>query len=157
LQASRPAAKEKLQALLEHHYPDVGRPVEEDDEWIAPDVRQGSLLPGSHLDTMLLDYSKKMPMSKASRFGDDVRQTDNLATLNELDDAAIVAHLDTRYSQDVIYTSIGEILLACNPFKACDIYTPKFQEMYLIGSPVIDVMPHIYKIAQNAFKALKYS
>jgi myosin-3 len=52
---------------------------------------------------------------------------------------------------------VGEILLACNPFKTLSIYTAQFQELYLPDSPTVGVAPHIYQVAQRAFKALRHT
>jgi hypothetical protein len=51
------------------------------------------------------------------KYGADVRATDNLATLSELTEAKIVSTLQERFAADVIYTRVGDILIACNPFR----------------------------------------
>ena len=52
-----------------------------------------------------------------------------------------------RYSHDVIYTYIGDILLACNPFKQLVIYSPKFQDVFLPSNARHDLMPHVYALS----------
>lgn len=129
--------------LLQRFFTGVER--EYDDDWVAPDVRQSSIHE-KRLDTMVLDKRKKMPFAKETQHGKAVRATDNLALLGELDEAAIVHHLRARYREDVIYTSVGEILIACNPFKPIDIYGTAFQKLFLASSPTVDVPPHIYQV-----------
>ncbi len=42
---------------------------------------------------------------------------DDLAMLEELTEQVIMDNLVSRYAQDKIYTYIGEIMLAINPYK----------------------------------------
>jgi myosin heavy subunit len=49
-------------------------------------------------------------------------ETNDLATLVDLNEEIILDHLKKRYKQDVIYTYLGDILLAINPFKELPIY-----------------------------------
>lgn len=51
--------------------------------------------------------------------------TDDLATLEVLTEDAIVDQLHKRYTQNQIYTYIGDILVAVNPFTDVGIYTSK--------------------------------
>lgn len=51
--------------------------------------------------------------------------TDDLATLEVLTEDAIVEQLHKRYTQNQIYTYIGDILVAVNPFTDVGIYTTK--------------------------------
>lgn len=51
--------------------------------------------------------------------------TDDLATLEVLTEEAIVEQLHKRYLQNQIYTYIGDILVAVNPFTDIGIYTTK--------------------------------
>lgn len=51
--------------------------------------------------------------------------TDDLATLEVLTEEAIVDQLQQRYTQNQIYTYIGDILVAVNPFTDVGIYTTK--------------------------------
>lgn len=51
--------------------------------------------------------------------------TDDLATLEVLTEDAIVEQLQKRYTQNQIYTYIGDILVAVNPFTDVGIYTSK--------------------------------
>mmetsp|Transcript_22310 Transcript_22310/g.67062 ORF Transcript_22310/g.67062 Transcript_22310/m.67062 type:complete len:2536 (-) Transcript_22310:70-7677(-) len=128
-------------------------------DWKAPDVRQESVkVNDSAVRTMVLQRGRgNVPVAKEVEYGRTVRVSDNLAQLGELDEAAIVYHLNARYSENVIYTLVGEILLACNPFKPLPVYTSQFQELYLPDSPNVGSGPHIYQVAQRAFKALRHT
>jgi myosin III len=51
--------------------------------------------------------------------------TDDLASLEVLTEEAIVEQLHKRYTQNQIYTYIGDIIVAVNPFTDIGIYTTK--------------------------------
>lgn len=51
--------------------------------------------------------------------------TDDLASLEVLTEDAIVEQLQKRYADNQIYTYIGDILVAVNPFTDIGIYTTK--------------------------------
>lgn len=51
--------------------------------------------------------------------------TDDLASLEVLTEDAIVEQLQKRYAENQIYTYIGDILVAVNPFTDIGIYTTK--------------------------------
>ncbi|XP_023951419.1 myosin-IIIb isoform X2 [Bicyclus anynana] len=79
--------------------------------------------------------------------------TDDLATLETLTEEAIVNQLQKRYTQNQIYTYIGDILVAVNPFTDIGIYTTKTQQIYQ-GRCRSDNPPHIYAVADAAHQAL---
>ena len=89
-------------------------------------------------------------------YGQKVADTHNLATLSELTTDKIIKILKTRYLEHVIYTNIGDILIALNPFQHLDIYSPKFQSVYgFYEKP--NPQPHIFATAQRAFKNLVHT
>nr|XP_026486396.1 myosin-IIIb-like isoform X3 [Vanessa tameamea] len=81
--------------------------------------------------------------------------TDDLATLETLTEDAIVEQLQKRYTQNQIYTYIGDILVAVNPFTDIGIYTSKTQHFYQ-GRCRSDNPPHIYAVADAAHQALMH-
>ncbi|XP_045527371.1 myosin-IIIb-like isoform X3 [Pieris brassicae] len=81
--------------------------------------------------------------------------TDDLATLEVLTEEAIVEQLQKRYAQNQIYTYIGDILVAVNPFTDVGIYTIRTQELYQ-GRCRSDNPPHIYAVADAAHQALMH-
>ena len=60
--------------------------------------------------------------SKRKAKKEPISNIDDLATLENLEEAVIVEHLKQRYDKGNIYTYIGDILLAVNPFKNLNIY-----------------------------------
>ncbi|KOB74379.1 putative myosin IIIA [Operophtera brumata] len=81
--------------------------------------------------------------------------TDDLATLEVLTEEAIVDQLQKRYTQNQIYTYIGDILVAVNPFTDVGIYTTKSQQIYQ-GRCRSDNPPHIFAVADAAHQALMH-
>jgi hypothetical protein len=60
-----------------------------------------------------------------------------------------------RYTMDQIYTSVGDILLALNPFKPVPLYSSTIQRAFQVDSPATST-PHVYGIALTAYKNLLY-
>lgn len=80
-----------------------------------------------------------------SKFPDD-----DLCRLPTLSEQTLLEHLAERFSQGRIYTYVGEILIAVNPFRFFPMYNPKFINAYTnrnLGS----LPPHIFAIADVAF------
>lgn len=78
----------------------------------------------------------------------------DLAKLDLLTEETLVSHLKGRFDKKEIYTYVGDILLAVNPFEKLDIYTPEAQAKYLQNSHKDDVDPHVYYVASNAYETL---
>ena len=55
---------------------------------------------------------------------------DNLVDLDELSEGAILHHVRKRYLRKVIYTLVGPILVAVNPFERLPIY----EDVYSVNS-----------------------
>ncbi|XP_032682960.1 myosin-IIIb-like isoform X2 [Odontomachus brunneus] len=78
---------------------------------------------------------------------------DDLAALDMLSEEAIVEQLQHRYEQAQIYTYIGDILVAVNPFTNLGLYTGIEQKRYK-GQARSDNPPHIFAVADAAYQAL---
>lgn len=75
---------------------------------------------------------------------------DDLCRLPTLSEQTLLEYLEQRFSQGRIYTYVGEILIAVNPFRFFPMYNPKFINAYTnrnLGS----LPPHIFAIADVAF------
>ena len=75
---------------------------------------------------------------------------DDLCRLPTLSEQNLLEHLEQRFSRGRIYTYVGEILIAVNPFRFFPMYNPKFINAYNnrnLGS----LPPHIFAIADVAF------
>ena len=50
---------------------------------------------------------------------------DDLVLLQKVDNESIMLNLRKRLERDIIYTYIGHVLIACNPYKMIPIYEGK--------------------------------
>lgn len=78
---------------------------------------------------------------------------DDLAALNAFTEESIVDQLLRRYEDGQIYTYIGDILVAVNPFTNLGLYTGSEQRRYR-GQARSDNPPHIFAVADAAYQAL---
>ncbi|XP_062516567.1 myosin-IIIb-like [Corticium candelabrum] len=83
-----------------------------------------------------------------------VGNVDDLASLARLDEKALLGELETRYNNDVIYTYVGDILVAVNPFKTLPIFDKKHAAKYrkVVKS---QVPPHIYYVADATYQMMQ--
>ncbi|CAA6662695.1 unnamed protein product [Spirodela intermedia] len=76
---------------------------------------------------------------------------DDLMQLSYLNEPSVLYNLQYRYSQDMIYTKAGPILVAINPFKDVHLYGNDYIEGYRCKS--LD-SPHVYAIADTAIREM---
>lgn len=79
--------------------------------------------------------------------------TDNLTGLAELSEKALLSATKKRYSANMIYTDVGDILVAVNPFQELPIYDEAWSTAYCCPD-VSSLSPHIYRVAARAFNAM---
>ena len=78
---------------------------------------------------------------------------DDLASLPELNDDAVLAGIRKRFELNKIYTQINNLLIAMNPYQQLPIYTPELMSSYkaaAIGSSP----PHVYGTSAAAYSGL---
>ncbi|KAL5004245.1 hypothetical protein ScPMuIL_017701 [Solemya velum] len=83
-----------------------------------------------------------------------VSSTDNFANLSEITERILLEELQKRYSTSQIYTYIGDILIAVNPCQSLPIYAKSISNQYHSCTAWEDLPPHIYAMAERAYKAL---
>ncbi|KAG7231250.1 hypothetical protein INR49_012081 [Caranx melampygus] len=83
----------------------------------------------------------------------DPDEVDDLATLEVLDENTVTEHLQVRYGRDQIYTYVGDILIAVNPFHKMEMYAPEHTKMY-IGAKRTANPPHIFAVADIAYQSM---
>lgn len=78
---------------------------------------------------------------------------DDLAALEVLSEDNICEQLRKRYESNQIYTNIGDILIAVNPFENLGLYTQHHQRKYS-GKSRSDNPPHIFAVADICHQSL---
>lgn len=79
---------------------------------------------------------------------------EDLAVLPELTEAQLLEHLRGRFLEDRIYTYIGDILVAINPFRPLPLYGKSVSEQYRSHEKA-SVPPHIFAVADRAYQAMR--
>jgi myosin heavy subunit len=81
----------------------------------------------------------------------------NLVELEAFSEGAILYQMRKRYENDDIYTYVGKILTAINPFKRLPIYTEKKMVMYRkqAGTGQQPPDPHVFAIGAMAYHEMK--
>ncbi|NWU40116.1 MYO3A protein, partial [Hylia prasina] len=80
-------------------------------------------------------------------------EVDDLATLEVLDENTVTEQLQKGYSKDQIYTYVGDILIAVNPFRNIDIYSSQHSKLY-IGAKRTANPPHIFAVADIGYQSM---
>ncbi|XP_069077646.1 myosin-IIIb [Pleurodeles waltl] len=78
---------------------------------------------------------------------------DDLVHLEVLDEDTIIRQLQTRFSDLQMYTYVGDILIALNPFQNLSIYSPQFSKLYH-GVKRSSNPPHIFASADAAYQGM---
>jgi len=80
--------------------------------------------------------------------------TDDLVMLPKISEEEIVENLKKRYMNDFIYTNIGPVLISVNPFRNLGNTGEEYIEAYR-GKHAQEVPPHVYQLAESAYRAMK--
>uniref|UniRef100_A0A162A2K7 Myosin motor domain-containing protein n=1 Tax=Daucus carota subsp. sativus TaxID=79200 RepID=A0A162A2K7_DAUCS len=79
---------------------------------------------------------------------------DDMTKLSYLHEPGVLQNLSTRYKLNEIYTYTGSILIAINPFqKLPHLYNSHMMQQYK-GSQLGELSPHVYAIAEVAYRAM---
>ncbi|PWN53173.1 myosin V [Violaceomyces palustris] len=79
--------------------------------------------------------------------------TDDLTNLSYLNEPAVLHTILNRYSQRVIYTYSGIVLIAVNPFFSLSLYSPDIIQAYS-GRKRGELDPHLFAIAEDAYRCM---
>ncbi|XP_070539875.1 myosin-IIIa-like [Ptychodera flava] len=85
----------------------------------------------------------------------DGKLVDDLATLSSLNEKNILGQLNGRFKKDLIYTYIGDILVAVNPYHALPIYSHEESNKYVNLKYRRSIRPHIFAVADKAYQQMK--
>ncbi|XP_058279798.1 unconventional myosin-Ia [Hirundo rustica] len=84
----------------------------------------------------------------------DAEAVADLVLLDPLTEESLVQTLQERFRRHDIYTYIGNVVISVNPYRSLPIYTPEKVEEYHNCS-FFAVKPHIYAIADDAYRSLR--
>ncbi|XP_046401209.1 unconventional myosin-IXa-like isoform X3 [Ischnura elegans] len=77
----------------------------------------------------------------------------DLCQLPDLNEQTLLDNLRARFCASHIYTYVGSILIAVNPFKFYPIYNPKYVKLYQ-SRRLGELPPHIFAIADAAYHSM---
>jgi len=92
---------------------------------------------------------------KGPAWKDVMNQTglDDMTLLSKLTNEQIMENLKERFENAVIYTNIGDVLISLNPYRLLPIYGAEIIHTY-VGKARIELPPHIYAVAEQAYRAM---
>lgn len=79
------------------------------------------------------------------------REYPDLCQLPDLNEQTLLDNLRARFVAGHIYTYVGSILIALNPFKFYPIYNPKYVKLYQNRRLGPNLPPHIFAVADTAY------
>ncbi|XP_036176595.1 unconventional myosin-VIIb [Myotis myotis] len=79
---------------------------------------------------------------------------DDMIHLGDLNEAGMVHNLLIRYQQHKIYTYMGSILVAVNPFQLLPLYTREQVQLYY-SCHMGELPPHVFAIANSCYFNMK--
>lgn len=78
---------------------------------------------------------------------------EDMVLLQDARDSGIVENLKNRLAAAQIYTYIGPVLIACNPYKWLNIYDERYVKKYKFQNRN-DAAPHIFMTAEAAYRGM---
>ncbi|XP_051990099.1 unconventional myosin-VIIa-like [Xyrauchen texanus] len=105
---------------------------------------------------LLDDDGQEHPISEGERDSlrpmhpTSVEGVDNMIRLGDLSEAGLLRNLLLRHRQGIIYTYIGSVLVAVNPYQMLPIYTAEQVQLYH-GRKLGELPPHIFAIANSCY------
>ncbi|EQC37560.1 hypothetical protein SDRG_05158 [Saprolegnia diclina VS20] len=84
---------------------------------------------------------------------DDFTNVPNLIQLQYLHEPELLFAVANRFEHDLIYTYIGDILLAFNPFRPINMYSMQHVRAYEAMDS--DAPPHVFAIASMAYRCMR--
>jgi myosin V len=124
--------------------------------WIAGELLNEK---GTNVEVLLVDEQKRQtfPKDNCLKMEDEsvmTEEANDLISLSHVNDATILNSSRLRFNRKVIYTSIGAVLMAINPFETIPgLYGSERIEQYCRLSD--DSLPaHVYMIPSRAYSAM---
>lgn len=80
-------------------------------------------------------------------------EIDDLCQLDDLSEDLMLSILRSRFESNRIYTYVGSILIAINPYYFYSIYNPKYCSLYQ-GKRLGELAPHVFAIADDSYSSM---
>jgi myosin heavy subunit len=126
---------------------------------LSAEVEGGDQLRFEHYTTGQIEWIKKTSVyGMIPAPGQVTLKTlyDDLVDAVDISEASILWNLHQRYSTQLIYSSIGSILIALNPYRVIEgLYSEERMHSIMNSGLGRKSKPHIWVIADNAFRQLK--
>ena len=131
----------------------------EDDSWIP--VRASSTFAAGQEGSASTEDGASLSIGAKASAGchlmdeQSLGELEDMTQFNDLSEGPLLHNLRKRYGKDGIYTWVGSILVAVNPFQVLpNCYTPENLARYVRSDGGKDLPPHCYSIASMAHTAL---
>lgn len=122
-----------------------------DNQWTLGVIQ--SILTTQSLVNISNGKTVEVPISNLLPVNPDILEgVDDLIQLSYLNEPSILHNIQKRYAQDKFYTKAGPVLVAVNPFKDISLNCNEIIQGYSCKATNI---PHIYKMADIAFDAMR--
>lgn len=82
-----------------------------------------------------------------------LQELSDLCKLDDLTQDLMLTILRSRFEHNCIYTYVGSILIAINPYYFYSIYNPKYSSLYQ-GRPLGELPPHVFAIADDSYSSM---
>ncbi|CEG45326.1 myosin 29 [Plasmopara halstedii] len=93
---------------------------------------------------------KKMQDTDTSPTGNTF---EDILHMSDLSEQSLLENLRKRYEHDLIYTYVGPIVIAINPYKQLDVYSERHMTEYY-GKAMGSLPPHVFALADHAYTQL---
>ena len=102
------------------------------------------------------DLTEKLRDIYIQRMSDIAGEYDDMVRMSDVNEATILRNLKLRFNNDRIYTNIGTILVAMNPFKKIEgIYSEARVQEHLATTPGDASDPHVFQTASAAYLGVR--
>lgn len=103
---------------------------------------------GNIISSSSVDEGNCQPMHASS-----IDTVEDMSKLADLHEGSLLYNIRQRYMNDNIYTFIGSIVSAVNPYKRLPLYDPEMMEKYKKHS-IGELPPHVFAVANEAYTRL---
>ncbi|DAZ92418.1 TPA: hypothetical protein N0F65_000202 [Lagenidium giganteum] len=79
---------------------------------------------------------------------------EDILQMSDLSEKSLLENLRRRYEKDLIYTYVGPILIAINPYKPLDAIYNEEQTTAYFGKTMGTLPPHVFALADHAYTQL---